>query len=110
SALQDFDRFYEQEMMIRKVHKYPPFYYIALVTVSHEQLMKSVSVTEKITSYVQSKLSKDAIVLGPVASPIPRINNRYRYQCLIKYKREPGLQSALKIILDQYQQEIASNG
>ncbi|MFS0590677.1 primosomal protein N' [Cytobacillus horneckiae] len=110
SALQDFDRFYEQEMMIRKVHKYPPFYYIALVTVSHEQLMKSVSVTEKITSYVQSKLSKDAIVLGPVASPIPRINNRYRYQCLIKYKREPGLQSSLKIILDQYQQEIASNG
>ena len=37
---QDFDRFYQQEMMIRKMHKYPPFYYIALITVHHEELLK----------------------------------------------------------------------
>ena len=40
---QDFDLFYQQEMMIRKIHKYPPFYYLALITVSHEELMKVVS-------------------------------------------------------------------
>ena len=35
---QDFDQFYQQEMMIRKIHHYPPFYYLALVTVSHENV------------------------------------------------------------------------
>lgn len=105
---QDYDRFYEREMIVRKIHRYPPFYYISLVTVSHEELMKAVSVTEKITQYIGSRLSAEGIVLGPVASPIPRINNRYRYQCLIKYKREPGLGQALKTILDNYQQEIAT--
>ncbi|MBU8877773.1 primosomal protein N' [Bacillus sp. FJAT-29790] len=104
---QDFDRFYEREMMMRKIHKYPPFYYVSLITVSHEELMKAVSVTEKITAYIGSRLSKDAICLGPVASPIPRINNRYRYQCLIKYKREPELGRSLKKMLDHYQQETA---
>ncbi|EIJ81551.1 primosome assembly protein PriA [Bacillus methanolicus PB1] len=107
---QDYNRFYQKEMMIRKIHKYPPFYYISLVTVSHEHLMKVVSVTEKITTFLQSRLSNEAIVLGPVASPVPRINDRYRYQCLIKYKREPELGKALRVVLDHYQQEMASDG
>ncbi|MFS0637426.1 primosomal protein N' [Mesobacillus foraminis] len=106
---QDFDRFYQQEMVARKVHKYPPFYYLSLITVSHEELMKAVSITEKITRFIASRLSQEAVILGPVASPIPRINNRYRYQCLIKYKKEPELKSALKAILDHYQQESASS-
>jgi primosomal protein N' (replication factor Y) (superfamily II helicase) len=105
---QDFDLFYQREMMVRKIHKYPPFYYIALITISHEQLMKVVSTTEKITKYVRSRLSDKAVILGPVASPIPRIKNRYRYQCLIKYKREPDLTLTLKKVLDQYQKETAS--
>ncbi|EWG11897.1 primosomal protein N' [Cytobacillus firmus] len=107
---QDYDKFYDREMMVRKIHRYPPFFYISLITVSHEELMKAVSVTEKITQYIQSRLSAESIVLGPVASPIPRINNRYRYQCLIKYKREPELGQTLKKILDNYQQEISAGG
>lgn len=107
---QDYDRFYQQEMMVRKVHQYPPFYYLSLVTVSHEDLMKAVSVTEKIAKFISSRLSREAVVLGPVASPIPRINDRYRYQCLIKYKKEPELNNALKGILDHYQQEMGSAG
>ena len=30
---QDYDQFYQKEMMIRKIHRYPPFYYLALITV-----------------------------------------------------------------------------
>ncbi|PLR97335.1 primosomal protein N' [Bacillus sp. T33-2] len=108
AGTQDFDSFYQKEMMVRKIHKYPPFYYLTLITVSHEDLMKAVSVTEKITRFIASRLSAEAVVLGPVASPIPRINDRYRYQCLIKYKREPELDVALKTMLDRYQQETAS--
>ncbi|XJZ28448.1 primosomal protein N' [Bacillota bacterium Lsc_1132] len=100
---QDYDLFYQQEMQVRKIHKYPPFYYISLITVSHEQLMTAVSATEKITNFVRSRLSNQTVILGPVASPIPRINNRYRYQCLIKYKREPELARTLKQVLDIYQ-------
>lgn len=107
---QDFDAFYAKEMMMRKIHKYPPFFYLALVTVSHEELLKVVSVTEKITRYLRSKLTNEAVILGPVASPIPRIKDRYRYQCLVKYKREPELGNALKNISNQLLQETAKSG
>ncbi|WP_445488344.1 primosomal protein N' [Niallia sp. 03133] len=110
ASQQDYDRFYHSEMMIRKSHAYPPYYYITLITVSHEQLMKVVSVTEQISQVVRQKLSPKTVVLGPVASPISRIKNRYRYQCLIKYKQEPNLKSVLKTVLDHYQGEISTNG
>ena len=110
ASQQDFDQFYQKEMMIRKIHQYPPFYYLALITVSHEELMKVVDVTEKISATLSSRLSKGAHILGPVACPIPRINNKYRYQCIVKYKKEPKLTQTLKMILDHYQQDIHRTG
>ncbi|MGE8079214.1 primosomal protein N' [Peribacillus loiseleuriae] len=107
SGQQDYNTFYQREMMIRRSNHYPPYYYIALVTVSHEDLMTAVSVTEKISSFMRNGLSRGAMILGPSASPISRINNRYRYQCLIKYKREPNLHQCFKTINDHYQQELA---
>ncbi|WP_110929369.1 primosomal protein N' [Bacillus massiliglaciei] len=109
SKSQDFDSFYEHEMMMRRSSHYPPYYYMVMITVSHEDLMKAVGVTERIASYLNGCLSKNAIVLGPVASPISRINNRYRYQCLIKYKREPLLKQHLRTLMEHYQQEMHSN-
>jgi primosomal protein N' (replication factor Y) (superfamily II helicase) len=105
AGTQNYDLFYQHEMVVRKTHHYPPFYYLSLITVSHEQLITVVKETENISSYVRSHVSSEAVVLGPSASPIPRINNRYRYQCLIKYKREPDLTKMLKRILDQYQKD-----
>ncbi|MED4226048.1 primosomal protein N' [Neobacillus cucumis] len=105
AASQDYDLFYQREMLIRKLRHYPPFYYLALITVSHENLINVVAATEKMVNYVRSQVSDKAVVLGPAASSIPRINNRYRYQCLIKYKREPNLTKTLKTILDQYQKD-----
>lgn len=110
AAQQYYDTFFAHEMVIRRQNLYPPYYYITLVTVSHEDLMKTISTTEKITKFIKSGLSRQAIVLGPAASPIPRINNRYRYQCLIKYKREPQLNEKLKKIIEHYQQEMGQKG
>ncbi|MGG4488877.1 primosomal protein N' [Metabacillus idriensis] len=105
----DYDTFYQQEMLTRKQHAYPPFYYLALVTVSHPDLLKAVSVTEKIAKHLNQRLSDTVQILGPVASPIPRINDRYRYQCMIKYKREENLHASLKMIIEHYQQDMNKN-
>ncbi|MBA2874044.1 primosomal protein N' [Thermaerobacillus caldiproteolyticus] len=107
AAKHDYDMFYQKEMAIRKLHGYPPFYYLTLITVSHSEITKAVAVTEKIAAYLRAHLSKEAIILGPVASPIARLHDRYRYQCMIKYKREPNFTRVLKTVVDRYQQEIS---
>ncbi|MBC6971872.1 primosomal protein N' [Bacillus sp. Xin] len=103
---QQYDVFFEQEMQMRKMRQYPPYYYVALVTVSHPELLKAVQVTEKIVGYLRTHCLQQTMVLGPVASAIPRIKDRYRYQCMIKYKREPNLKYVLKMVNEHYQAEM----
>lgn len=107
AAKHDYDAFYQREMRLRKMYGYPPFYYLTLITVSHQEITKAAAVTEKIAAYLRAQLSKEAIILGPVASPIARLHDRYRYQCMIKYKREANMTSALKTIIDRYQHDAA---
>ncbi len=107
AAIPDYETYYGREMLLRKNFHYPPFYYLTLITVSHPELLKVVDVTEKISKFIRAKLSNKAIILGPVASPIPRIKDRYRYQCMIKYKDEPNLGKSLQSLLHHYQQEMS---
>jgi len=102
---QNYDQFYLHEMMMRKSGQYPPFFYLTLVNIVHEDLMKVVSVSERISQFLRNTLSSEAIILGPTASPIARINNRYRYQILIKYKRESRLHETLRKIITYYELE-----
>ncbi|MGD6816221.1 primosomal protein N' [Metabacillus sp. 84] len=102
-----FDGFYEREMTERKQHAYPPFFFLAVVNVSHPDLLKTADVMESIAQFLKQNLDRDTKVLGPVASPIPRIKNRYRYQCMLKYKRDEKLIPVLRKIMDRYQQEMA---
>ncbi|MGO4887834.1 primosomal protein N' [Anaerobacillus sp. MEB173] len=103
----DFLSFYEREMMVRKQHGYPPFYFLTLITISHQELTKVIAVAEKITTFLKQELSNQTIVLGPIASPIPRIKDRYRYQCMIKYKTESKLSTLLKEIIVYFKREIS---
>lgn len=110
AAEQDYQEFFAREMFLRRQNDYPPYYYIALITISHEDLMKTVDTAETITAYIKRKVGPKTVVFGPSASPITRINNRYRYQCLIKYKREPNLGSILKQINETYGRNTNQSG
>jgi primosomal protein N' (replication factor Y) len=109
----DYLTFYQYEMMIRKRGQYPPFYYLALINVSHENLQYTYTVIEKITSFVRGQLADgkgETLILGPAVSPILKIKNRYRYQCLIKYKNEPNLIPTLKQVLEHFQEDQVKRG
>ncbi|WP_088043851.1 primosomal protein N' [Bacillus sp. EAC] len=102
---QNFVAFYEEEMKIRRSFRYPPFYFLVLVSISHVDLLKTVKVSEQISSYLREHLSNQSIILGPVASPIAKIKDHFRYQCVVKYKSEPGLYDVLNKIQQYYQEE-----
>ncbi len=102
---QDYVAFYEEEMKIRRSFRYPPFYYLVLISIAHNDLIKTVKVSEQIAGYLREYLSEGSIVLGPVASPIAKIKDHFRYQCVIKYKSEPVLYDVLNRIQQYYQDE-----
>lgn len=101
----DYHGFFKQEMALRKAYQYPPYYFLTLITVTHEQRLKAEEVTRVIQKLLVKHLSEEAIILGPSPSPIERIKGRYRFQCMVKYKSEPNLHHVLKKILDHYQKD-----
>src|SRR5690625_440479 len=97
----DFPTFYEHEMKIRRSFLYPPYVFLLLMTVSHENEQKVFEVVQQIRQMLESKLQPNSYILGPTPSPIARIKNRYRYQVMVKYRSEPGLQLLIQEILDK---------
>jgi primosomal protein N' (replication factor Y) len=105
----DFISFYKEEMRHRHERGYPPYYYITLITFSHEELMFLVKQCEQAVLWLKKQVSGSTIVLGPVASPIPKIKDRYRYQCMIKYRDEPNIGLILTKLLDKLIESIEKN-
>ncbi|MBM7095821.1 primosomal protein N' [Bacillus sp. H-16] len=103
----DYLSFFNREMYFRKQGEYPPYFFVTLINVSATELTKVVSVTGKIADYLRSSLSETTIIHGPATSAIPRIKDRYRYQCMIKYKNEPRIIHVLQEILKTYQAEMS---
>lgn len=101
-----FTQFFNQEMKMRKAYRYPPYVFLALLTISHPNRIKAIQVAQKITKLLDACVQEDTIVLGPTPSPIARIKDRYRYQCMLKYKDEPHLRTNIKKIIQQFHDDM----
>ncbi|MCL7746413.1 primosomal protein N' [Halalkalibacter alkaliphilus] len=102
----DYEHFFQMEMSQRKTGLYPPYVFMVLINISHPELTKVINVSEKIATFLKRELQESTTVLGPVASPLARIKDRYRYQCMIKYRNEPRLLETLREIQQHFIREI----
>ena len=110
SKEQLYEPFYEREMHMRRQAGYPPYYYLTLVQVSHEDVMMAAEYIARVAEYLRSNLPFNVSIIGPTTASIPRLQNRYRYQCLIKYKIEPNLIPVLLQLIKLYRSEWIKKG
>ncbi|MGY5342567.1 primosomal protein N' [Paenibacillus glucanolyticus] len=112
----DYLSFVKDELKHRKALHYPPYCRLILVTLSHEQLPLLVRMAENFAAAIKSKSDRrgwfgsldrfDASaldILGPVASPIPRLKNRYRFQCMIKWRGTMDAVSLVRLVAEKLQ-------
>lgn len=105
----NFEDFYQKEMGMRRAFQYPPYYYLALITVTHLNHVKVVQTAQQIVQQLQQKIQPKTVILGPTPSPIPRIKDRYRYQCMIKYKHEPELRRYIQEVNQYFAEDVRKN-
>ncbi|GLC87458.1 primosomal protein N' [Lysinibacillus piscis] len=107
---QDYEPFYEREMFLRRRFSYPPYYFVTLIQITHEDVMMAAEYAGRAADWLQANLSQQTAIIGPTAASISRLQNRYRYQCLIKYKIEPNLINVLQRLLAMYRAEWTKQG
>ena len=97
---QDYDSFYGDEILNRKMRVFPPYCDICVVSVrsvSRENAERSINlIFEEIKKQIEKNDSVKVIILGPSPASIPRVNNRYRYQMIIKCKNNKEFRAVLK--------------
>ena len=94
----NYEGLYNYEMNIRKILKYPPYFYITMVKIASKDYNLASKEITKVRNYLDNNL-KDVIILGPTTASMFKINNVYRFQIILKYKNYDKIKNSL-IYLD----------
>lgn len=97
----DYLGFYEQEMLIRKQLKYPPYFYLCSVRISGKDSHYILNEAMKIKRSLERNLLS-TIILGPSTASIFKMNNIFRYNIILKYKKEMNIYNVLNKVIEHY--------
>ena len=106
SAEQDYEQFYETEILQRKVLKYPPFCDLGVIGFTGTSRENTVEIANLFFEKFKKEIEGDyqdlkVIILGPSPCNIPKINNKYRFRLIIKCKNNKRFRELiLKLLVD----------
>jgi len=108
AKLQDFRKFYAEEISFRKALDYPPFTRMIQFRISGKGAEQTEAHARMLGERIRHLLGQEPFrnrsihVLGPIESPLAKLANRYRWQILLKGKRQRELHAlALPALFDK---------
>ncbi|WP_302645990.1 primosomal protein N' [uncultured Dysosmobacter sp.] len=116
AAQQDYDAFYESEIRMRRLRRYPPFADLFTVTVSGTEegrvLRAAVSVRETLRQLCRRPelAAGEPEVLGPAPAPVVKVNNRFRYRCTLVGKNDKATREMLAWLQKDFAKDSANRG
>lgn len=81
---QDYEEFYEQELVLRRQLGYPPFCDLYQLVVAGEREEEVHGMAQALKDRLRSQLGDQASILGPGPAPMYLVNGTYRMQILMK--------------------------
>ncbi len=116
AARQDYDAFYESEIRMRRLRRYPPFADLFTVTVSGTEegrvLRAAVSVRETLRQLCRRPelAAGEPEALGPAPAPVVKVNNRFRYRCTLVGKNDKATREMLAWLQKDFAKDSANRG
>lgn len=99
----NYQKFYEEEINIRKKLKYPPYCNICLLKFSGKDYQVLSEEIQKSSDYLRKNLTQ-VIILGPSNANIPKINNVYYMHIIIKYKKVDDISEKIVFLKNYYRE------
>ena len=105
AAKQDYEGFYESEIMTRKLMIYPPYCDICVVSARANVRQNAEAAIKGIFGKIKEMLKGEyadvkLIILGPAPAAIPVVNGKYRYRMIIKCKNSKRFREMLRRALE----------
>lgn len=101
----DYLTFFKEEMAIRRKLCYPPYYNLVSIKVISNIYELARDESNKVATILKEKLTSST-VLGPNVSNVFKLNNMYRFNVIVKYKKEDNLYLVLEKVIDYYKSNL----
>lgn len=107
SASQNYEEFYKTEIEVRRAMLYPPFADICMIAVSSEKENRCAVAAREFTKRLCDTMRENygdlpIRILGPSPAAVYKVNNRYRYKIILKFKNSRRFRQMLKEVLTDF--------
>ena len=100
AARQDYELFYRKEMEMRRMQFYPPYAYLASVTLRGKNEDKVIENTYRIVDFLNDEFLDDAQILGPSTPYIPVEMGLNVRSILLKFRDQEKAHRILEKMID----------
>ena len=109
AARQDYGRFYESEIRMRRLRRLPPFADLFTLTISGAEEGAVLRAAIGVRDALRRRFG-DGEVLGPAPAPVLKVNNRYRYRVLLVGKNDKETREEIGGLLKAFAGNGANRG
>ena len=102
AARQNYELFYRKEMEHRKIQGYPPYSYLASITLAGKNEENVIAGMVNLIDILNNELGENAQVLGPTVPYVPFEGNNYLRTALIKFKDYKIVRPVLNKIVSMF--------
>ena len=98
AATQNYNEFYEKEMLVRKISKFPPYWYLSLLHVYAKESTNINDFANEVLTLLRNELSvsaKDVIITGPYDPYVKFVGPYRKVNILLRYKDFSSIKRAL---------------
>lgn len=110
AAQQNYDEFYNSEIKMRKAMLYPPFVDLCVICFFGKNQERILSAAKDFFNMLRKLASKDYSelplrVLEPSQTTIIKLNNKYRYKLIIKFRNSRRFQELISRLLVWFEKD-----
>ena len=107
ACLQDYEKFYEGEIEIRRELTYPPFCDVVTLTVTGEDERDVMTESKRASDMLLEKIKCDGgknpfIVFGPFEASVYRVNEKFRMRTVVKCRLNAASREILSSVLSDF--------
>lgn len=116
AAEQDYERFYQSEIRMRRIRRYPPFADLFTFTVSGTEEGGVLRAAAELRETLRRIFASPEVeptqpeVLGPAPAPVVKLNNRFRYRVLLVGRNDKPTRDRVSWILKEFANNRAHRG
>ncbi len=109
ACLQDYDRFYEGEIALRRELSYPPFCDMVSLTLTSEDEHRLFAESSALSDRIKEKLLGEYgrlpfMVFGPFEAQVYKMNDKFRMRMIVKCKLNPTSRKLFHELLCEFSQ------